>query len=235
MLKNMLLLLIIANLAAVPVKARGQSLADSGDSAGVVVDSATPQVELTYTRPTRAIQLRNYAFDAFGPYPIVGAALTAGIDQGYNSPPEWKQGAQGYGKRFASDFGTAAVSTSTRYALATAFKQDTMYYRCECTGIFPRLKHAVTSTVMARRNEDGRRVISVPSLVAPYAGTITAVYGWYPSRFGAQDAFRMGNYSLLVYMGENIALEFLYSGPHSVLSRMHLNNAHAAVDSEPKQ
>jgi hypothetical protein len=29
-------------------------------------------------------------------------------------------------------------------------------------------------------------------------------------------------------VGGNIALEFLYSGPHSLLSRMHLNNGHGA-------
>ena len=39
----------------------------------------------------------------------------------------------------------------------------------------------------------------------------------------------MGNYSLLVYMGGNIALEFFYSGPHSLISRMHLNNAHGST------
>jgi hypothetical protein len=37
-----------------------------------------------------------------------------------------------------------------------------------------------------------------------------------------------GNYSLLGYVGGNIALEFLYGGPHSLLSRIHLNNPHAA-------
>jgi hypothetical protein len=62
---------------------------------------------------------------------------------------------------------------------------------------------------------------------------MTAVYGWYPSRFGPKDAIRMGNYSLLAYAGENLSLEFLYSGPHSLLSRMHLTNAHAAPDPGP--
>jgi len=81
----------------------------------------------------------------------------------------------------------------------------------------------------ARRGEDGHLVFSLPSLVAPYAGSMTAVYGWFPNRFGAKDAFRMGNYSLLGYMGGNIALEFFYSGPHSLLSRMHLNNGHGST------
>ena len=87
------------------------------------------------------------------------------------------------------------------------------------------------STFTARRGSDGRRVFSVPALVAPYVGTMTAVYGWYPDRYGAKDAFRMGNYNLLAYMVGNITLEFFYGGPHSLLSRMHLNNRHGAPSS----
>jgi hypothetical protein len=45
----------------------------------------------------------------------------------------------------------------------------------------------------------------------------------------------LGNYSLLVYMGGNIALEFLYSGPHSLLSRVHLNNAHGSQIKGPNR
>jgi hypothetical protein len=150
------------------------------------------------------------------------------MHQAYNSPPEWKQGAEGYGKRIGSDFGIAAVTTTTRYALSEAFREDALYYRCECKGVFPRLRHAVISTLTARRGDDGHRVFSIPALVAPYAGIMTAVYGWYPGRYDYKDGFRMGNYSLLWYAGGNIALEFLYSGPHSWLSRMHMNNRHGA-------
>jgi len=228
----MLLSLAIAGLTVLPRLAMAQSLADSGDSPSTAVlpppGTAHTQLALTYARPTETTKLRNYFFDALGPYPIVGAALAAGINQADNTAPEWKQGAGGYGKRFGSNFGIAAVSTTTRYALAKAFQEDTLYYRCECKGVFPRLSHAVISTFTARRGDDGHRVFSFPALVAPYAGTMTAVYGWYPGRYDAKDGFRMGNYSLLGYVGGNIALEFLYSGPHSLLSRMHLNNGHGA-------
>jgi hypothetical protein len=175
----------------------------------------------------------NYVFEAYGPYPIVGAALVAGINQWTNSPPEWNQGAEGFGKRFGSDFAIAAVRTTTRYGLAEAFKEDTLYYRCECRGVLPRMSHAMISTLTSRRGEDGHRVFSFPSLVAPYAGSMTAVYGWYPDRFGAKDAFRMGNYSLLIYMGGNIALEFIHGGPHSLFHRMHLNNTHGSPEPGP--
>ncbi|MGB9234861.1 MAG: hypothetical protein WCC04_10640 [Terriglobales bacterium] len=227
------ILLLIASLAVLPVLARTQSLVESRDSSSAVdlpISTEISQPDLTYLRPPQATKIHNYLFDAFGPYPIVGAGLAAGINQMQNTPPEWRQGANGYGKRFGSDFGIAAVTTTTRYGLSEAFHEDTLYYRCECKGVFPRLQHAVISTFTARRGENGHRVFSVPDLIAPYAGTMTAVYGWYPGRYDYKDAFRMGNYSLLGYIGANISLEFLYSGPHSLLSRMHLNNGHGAPD-----
>jgi hypothetical protein len=156
-----------------------------------------------------------------GPYPIVGAALAAGINQADSTPPEWGQGAEAYGKRFASNFGIAAVTTTTRYGLAEIFKEDTIYYRCECKGFFPRLEHAAISTVTTRRGEDGHRGFSFSDLISPYAGTMTAVYGWFPGRYGAKDGFRMGNYALLASVGGNIALEFIWRGPSTLTSIMH--------------
>ena len=68
------------------------------------------------------------------------------------------------------------------------------------------------------------------------AGSVVAVYAWYPkyawypNRYGAKDAFRIGNYSLLEYMGGNIALEFFYTSPRSWLSRRHRCSRHVAPD-----
>jgi hypothetical protein len=229
----MVQLLVFAALATLSAPARSQSLTHSENSSGNAAATISGQLDLTHVRPTQKTMLRNYAFDAFGPYPIVGSAVAAGIHQFSNEPPEWNQSMAGYGKRFGSDFGIVAAGTTTRYALAEALKEDTLYYRCECTGVFPRARHAVFSTLTARRGDDGHRVFSFPALVAPYAGTFTAVYDWYPNRFGAKDAFRMGNYNMLVSMAGNVALEFFYGGPHSMLSRMHLNNAHGAPDPGP--
>lgn len=226
--------MIFASLAAQPPPARAQTLAASADSSSTVASATPAQPDLTYVRPTRKIKLRNYLFDTFGPYPLVGAGFAAAINQGKNSPPEWKQGAAAYGQRFGSAFGIAGITTTTRYALAQAFKEDTLYYRCECKGVFPRFRHALVSTLTSRRGQDGHRVFSFPALVAPYAGTMTAVYAWYPGRYDARDGLRMGNYSLLAYAGGNVALEFLYSGPHSWLSRMHLSSARRGPSPSPQ-
>jgi len=184
--------------------------------ASVSAGAAPPQGFLPYARPTSAKRLRSYSSDMFGPYPFLAAAATAGFDQATRTPPEWNQGAAGYGKRFASDFGIAAVSTSTRYALAEVLKEDPLYYRCECKGIFPRLSHAVVSSVTARRGGDGHRVISIPALVAPYAGTMAATYSWYQTRYNAADGFRMGNYNLLVSVVGSMVREF---SPRSFFTR----------------
>jgi hypothetical protein len=189
-----------------------------------------PQAKKTYgyEKPTQKTKFMNYLFDAWGPLPLVGAALVAGIQQAGGHPHEWGGGIGGYGRRFGSNYGIGAITTTTRYGLAQLTGEDTLYYRCECTGFFPRLRHAMFSTLTGRRGDDGHRVFSFPSLVAPYAGSFTAVYAWYPARFNSKDAFRIGNYNLLVYAGGNVLLEFLPSGPHSPLSKFHLQNHHAA-------
>jgi hypothetical protein len=191
-------------------------------------DAPQAKNSYAYQKPTQKTKFMNYLFDAWGPLPLVGAAVVAGIQQAGGHPHEWGGGIGGYGRRFGSDFGIGAITTTTRYGLAQLTGEDTLYYRCECTGFFPRFKHAMFSTLTGRRGEDGHRVFSFPSLVAPYAGSFTAVYAWYPARYSSKDAFRIGNYNLLVYAAGNVLLEFLPSGPHSPLSKFHLQNHHDA-------
>jgi hypothetical protein len=226
---------IVPLLFALSVIVTRSPLAKAQEPVATESSSATPasapqgtlpvQPVPTYVRPTERTKLHNYAFDAFGPYAIAGAAIGAGIGQAGSDPPEWGQGTGAFAERFGSNFNIAAITTTTRYGLAEAFREDTLYYQCGCKGVFPRLKHAVISTVTARRGDDGHREFSVPAIVSPYVGSMATVYGWYPDRYGYKDAFRMGNYTLLWYLGQNIATEFIYGGPHSLLARFHLTNS----------
>jgi len=221
-------LLVIAVLSGVSPLAKAQSSAGTGGSTSTSPFTQTaskpvhaqPGRTADYTKPDFGQRFHNYLFDSFGPYPLIGAAAAAGVTQGTNSPPEWGQGAEGYGYRYASAFGINLVATSARYGLAEIFREDTIYYRCECSGFFPRLSHAVISTVTSRRGDDGHRFISFANIAAPYAGTETAALGWYPSRYNAMDGFRMGNYALLTYAGVNVAKEFIYGGPHTLIKNV---------------
>jgi hypothetical protein len=157
---------VIAALVVLPLLASAQSAADSKDSSGTAARTASGQIDLTYVRPTQRPMGINYVFDAFGPYPIVGAAFGAGINQANNTPPEWNQGGEGYGKRFGSNYGIAMVAATTRYGLSEAFTEDAMYCRCECGGIFPRVRYALVSTLTARRGEDGHRAFLFPHSIS---------------------------------------------------------------------
>jgi hypothetical protein len=221
----------ISMVALAPVcKAQSASGAGTSSSSATSLSPAilNPPSDLTYRRPTEKTKLRNYLFDSFGPYPILGAAISAGINQADNTPPEWRQGAGAFGERVGSNFGIALATTTTRYALAEAFHEDTLYYRCECKGLLHRFNHAMISTVTARHGADGHRRFSFAALVAPYAGTMTAVYAWYPGRYNAEDGLRMGNYALLAFAGVNIAHEFIYGGPHTLFG-----HANHTTDPEP--
>jgi hypothetical protein len=218
-------LLAITLLGARASLAQAQSSVKSTNYSSVDATPATaidnPRPNFDYVRPTEQTKLSTYLFEAFGPYPILGAAFVASIDQAENTPPQWGQGATAYEKRFGSNLGIAAITTTTRYTLAEILQEDTVYYRCQCHGVFPRMRHALLSSVTSRRGEDGHRALSFPAIVAPYAGSFAAVYAWYPGRYGAKDALRMGNYSLLGVAGENVALEFIYGGPHTLLRHFH--------------
>jgi hypothetical protein len=91
------------------------------------------------------------------------------------------------------------------------------------------------SDFTARRGEDGHRVFSLSQIVAPYAGTEIAVLAWYPGRYDAMDGFRMGNYNLLIQGGLNVALEFLWGGPHTLLSQHHVPIVSSVTGSNNKQ
>jgi len=173
---------------------------------------------LHYVRPTFGHRLHHYFLHTYSPVKLTELAFGSAISQMDNVPPEWHQGWGAYAQRFASDLGSTTGSGVTEFALAETLHVDTIYYPCKCKGIWPRVGHALKSTITARAGEDGHVVFSVPGVVAPYGGAFSDLL-WYPSRFGPKDAFRTGNYDLLDRFGETIALEFL----SPLLRKVHLH------------
>jgi hypothetical protein len=169
---------------------------------------------------------------AAGPYSLALGGFTAAIHQATDNPPEWHQGTVALSKRFGSNMGISAVGSATRVGLGELLNQDTSFHRCQCKGVARRLEHAALSALIAHQRSNGQAVFSIPSLAAPYAATLTAVYAWYPDRYGAKDAFRMGNYNLLGSVGTNITFEFLPSRVARFLERVHLNNQRIATDED---
>ena len=187
---------------------------------------------VSYTSAGESREFHNYLYEAFGPYPLITNVIVAAYHQARHNPPDWREGMAGFGQRYTSDFATGAINVSTRYALAEALDEDVYYYRCTCTGVWPRLRHALVSVVVARNRISGNPEFSLPGVVAPYAGPMVATRAWLPERYNLKDGFRMGNYGLVDYAIGNIGLEFLpsltHTGAKSIVKRFHFENRHAA-------
>ena len=87
------LLTLAAGFGVLSPPGKSQSTIDAGTTSSVgdsSSNSPTPRpLDLTYHRPSSKTKLRNYVFDTFGPYPIVGAAFVGAVNQGNHTPPEW--------------------------------------------------------------------------------------------------------------------------------------------------
>lgn len=201
--------LLLASLAGLATSiAFAQEAKNSNSKASVPQESDLSQQESTYVRPNFRQRFHNYKVRTFGPLRMTTLVFASAISHADNVPPEWGQGWGAYCKRLASDLGSSTVGGTTNFALSEALHLDTKYYPCECKGIWPRVRHALISSVTARAGDDGHRVFSVPAVAAPYAGAFSTLI-WYPARYGSKDAFRTGNYDLLDGVGMKVALEFL--------------------------
>jgi hypothetical protein len=73
-------------------------------------------------------------------------------------------------------------------------------------------------------------------LYSSVGSTVRGHGSWYPSRYDAMDGFRMGNYNVLAQVGLNLALEFIYGGPHTLLCHHHvpvISNATGSHSDQP--
>ena len=158
--------------------------------------------------PTAEERFKRYVKDTVGPMRLLRTGASAGIQQWQDSPEEWGQGMEGYGKRFASGLGRNAIQQSVTYGLDSAFKLDTGFQRSRREGFFPRLKDALLQNVTSR-NKSGNRVISAPRFAGIYAGSVIATETWYPDRYSYKDGLRQGTTTLLTGFGINVVREFL--------------------------
>jgi len=227
-----------------PASAQSQPLDDgdtSAESSSLPASTPLPYSTASYTSmgvlpyapPTEAEKFNNFASNALGPAALAGSSFAALIDQKVNFPSAWGQGLSGYSKRVASNVGSGVVTATAQYSLAEAFHEDVVYYRCSCRGFLPRFWHAALSTVAGRRGSDGHTSFSIALTASPFVGPMIAANTWIPGRNGPTLGFEMGAGNLLGQFGQNEALEFLYGGPHTLLTRIRRRLFKKSYDSDP--
>ena len=171
-------------------------------------EAPVPQAS-PYVRPTAKKRFIGYVNGMFGPIALGKNAATAGISTWRNSPEEWGDKWEGFGRRFASNVGKSIIKGTVSYGLEEAFKLDSKYYRSpKGTKAGARARNALLSAVTAR-DKNGKRVFGFPRIVGGYAASITAAEMWYPGRFDWKDGVKNGTVSLGFTAAFNLVKEFL--------------------------
>ncbi len=232
--------LVFADLAVLPaVTAKAQVLSDSRDSFGSIAIATPAPTRPDVTRAERrqrgSTTISSTRSGLLSHRQRLCVWLASALIRRIILHRSGSKRAKGCSKRIGSDFRHRALATSTTTVMRSqgAFKEDTAATTAvNALACFRELSHAMISTFTARRGSSDEHACSLCrhfSRRMPGRTTAARLTIWYPGRYGARDALRMGNYSLLGYVGGNIALEFLYSGPHSLLPHAFKQCARSAL------
>src|SRR4029077_19627791 len=171
---------------------------------------ATAPASPTYVFPTSGQMARYWLKNAFGPKAFAGAVFTASWNQWVtDSPSEWAKDATGWGQRYGASFLDNAINTTTLVWISRAMGQDPRYRRCDCSGLWPRTRHAIT-LAFTSYNRNGSLVFSPVKIVAPFTGPMVSRNTIYPDRFGFSNAASGGGYYVAGSVGWNLVREFIW-------------------------
>lgn len=174
----------------------------------IAASGISAQTTGTYQRPDPAERRANYLKSIFGPTALARVAATATWGTIRNSPEEWGKKAEGFGRRFASDFGKNVIKQSTIAGLDEVLEVDSRFYRSTKRDLKSKIGNALLSTVTARK-PSGKRVIGVPRIAGTYISSVVAAEAWYPKRYDYRDGLRNGTISLGVNAAVNLFRELI--------------------------
>lgn len=153
-------------------------------------------------------RLKIYAEDLVSPFHFFLAGVSAGITQLQDTPSEWGEGAEGYGRRFANYYGSATVASVLQMGGEDLLHEDNFYYGSGERGVWRRLKYAVKSSVLAR-GRDGSQHFSI-SQVGSTAGAAFISRLWQPrTNDSAGDGAVSFGFAMATNAGVNVVREFL--------------------------
>jgi hypothetical protein len=181
---------------------------------GIPAQTAAPTAApgATVPQPYVPLTLRDrangYVRGMFGPMAWTSGAVSAGIGQWRDSPHEWGQGASGFGLRYGSGFGTSVTRATITFGAAALLHEDNRYFRSQSTATGARLRHAIFSTFLARK-DDGTRRFSF-SRIGGMFGSAMISRTWQPqSNGGFSNGMTNFGTQVGVAAGLNVAREFL--------------------------
>jgi len=187
----------------------GAILMGAGPAYGQEGDGATSAAQSATVPLSRTERRQQYVDELFSPFSFVESAVSAGFGQWRDRPPEWRQGAAGYGRRFASSFAQHATQETLKFGLASLLHEDNRYIASGRSNFLPRLLYALESTFQSR-DDNGWRQVSY-SNIGSLAGASLLSRTWQPkSTGGAGNGAVNFGVSIIFAAGLNVGREFLH-------------------------
>lgn len=154
-----------------------------------------------------ADKLRIHALRVVSPDKWVGWAAYAGLQQLRDSPPEWGQGASGYGRRFASNAGYTAVRNVLGFGLDSTLHEDPRYHKSKRTGFGPRTADALRQ-IFVCHTDSGGETFAVWRFGSAYGAAFIS-NTWMPTSANSpSDAMISGTLSIGADAAANLFYEF---------------------------
>ncbi len=167
----------------------------------------TPSNQPGVVPMTQAERFHRFVKSTFSPESLLTGAAGAGITQWEHSPKEWPEGAEGYGMRFGNSYAQRIIRHTLEYGASSLLHEDNRYFHSGKFGFGPRLKYAVASTFLARR-DDGTRCLSF-SRIGGTAGAAVISRQWQPRSTNTMgDAATSFGISMGIQVGFSVAREF---------------------------
>ena len=157
---------------------------------------------------TRTERTHLYLDSVIGPQVFLFTAASAGVSTAANVPHEWEANSRGFGYRAGSFYGQTLIANTVQSGVAWARGEDNRYFVSGEQGTWRRLKYAVSSAFLSRR-DNGTRTFSIAAIAGPAAGAAISRAWQPPSNSGVGDAALSFGLAIAFSVGSNVAHEFM--------------------------
>jgi len=148
-----------------------------------------------------------YRRSILNPDSVLSPALGAALAQANNEPPEWGQGADGYGTRLASGYGRLVINRTIRFGVAALDHEDPRFTPSNERGFWRRFRSA-SFYYLVPYTDSGTRIPAFSRFAGAYGAAFIA-NAWYPeSRANAGHAMMRGSTSLAAGYTWHVFREF---------------------------
>ena len=158
--------------------------------------------------PLTSGQKFGLAVQYLNPYTFAFVAAEAGVNQARNSPKEYGQGAEGYGKRYGAGFAdglTAGIFITGVYP--SLLRQDPRYYRLGDGNLSHRTGYALTR-ILVTRQDSGRKVFNFSEILGSFSSSALAVTYYPKSERDFSDVAERAGIQFALDAGFNVLKEF---------------------------